>query len=990
MANGIKFSQLPVTPFLQGNEKLHVLQNNLNRMTTISALTGAVGAYAVKNTNLINTLSANLLTEIQENDTLISALSSIRLLSDNRLDTRIDQLSSWVDVEFNAFETQVDNDIEQIRSEIVAVSAGSGSPVFITSVDNTTGLEQIQYQPNTVPSDYIVTSVIVDDDQAIEVTMEWDGPATEWMGDAYINDQTVSTSEIARIGDTRRFRATKTIDLQGADTIEARVNAESYVVDVSKLGDGPTIVGVTFGPPPTVNGFTPAYYLDGDQVEVTVQFDTDDVSSVTLYDDASYATTGVTDLQISTTGSPPQATFTATINTPHSSITNLPLKISAKNSFGTQGLEHVSVNTIPCKIAPDITHVTYDVPPTINGFQAEYFLHGESVNVVVELDNANVDSINIVRDSNNLSLQQDTRNVNTFGTPPSASFIARVATDLMSITNQPGKFAAVTRSHVGVEYTSTETIPVKYGPDITNISISDIPTTGGYQPGFYLHGDPLNIVAEFDTANVIIVTGASTSYANNPPGVNVTTAGSPPSASFTTSVYATNWQLESKAVGLQALGSASGAGNVYVHDTQLPVKYAPEITNVSFGAYPGVQTELKDGDTIQMTVEYDTNAVSTTNIYGGSTYAGQNGQYTTPPVSLSATMNITIDTNVESPTNQSVRLRTTGTVNNAGPYHVSTATVTVNNIRPTFSGWGVNYPNTQTALKNGDQATVNLVVSNTGSTPTYTYSSPNGHLTIADVGVYNVTKNVTCNAVLGVNESTNNYTVTVNRRENNTNSTYSNVVFIADIAPVITIDSTQLMRSGGSAGTSAQQYTITARSDQYISYYDMDATTNAGSVGNWSNISQNRVWSSPMTVQDTHIKGTHPWVNVVATNRAGLTTSTIATNPNYTLAGFVQRSVTIPSLSRTVGIGTSVHDVSKLTASETFRGTITFDSTIPHGTTLDPSLDSGVDVTNKFTIVDSNNPNVVDYNGDTFFYLDRTAASNNVSGTSQLTIEETT
>ena len=170
----------------------------------------------------------------------------------------------------------------------------------------------------------------------------------------------------------------------------------------------------------------------------------------------------------------------------------------------------------------------------------------------------------------------------------------------------------------------------------------------------------------------------------------------------------------------------------------------------------------------------------------------------------------------------------------------------------------------------------------------------------------------------------------------------------------------------------------------------MDATTNSGSIGNWNNISQNKVWNAQMTVDDSVSKGTNPWVNITATSRSGWTVSTITTNPNYTLAGFVERTVTIPSLSRTVGIGTTVQNVNKLIASETFRDGITFDTTIADGTTLDPSLDTGVDVNKKFTIVNSNNLNVVDYNGDTFFYLDKTAAANNVSGTSQLTIEETT
>ena len=94
------------------------------------------------------------------------------------------------------------------------------------------------------------------------------------------------------------------------------------------------------------------------------------------------------------------------------------------------------------------------------------------------------------------------------------------------------------------------------------------------------------------------------------------------------------------------------------------------------------------------------------------------------------------------------------------------------------------------------------------------------------------------------------------------------------------------------------------------------------------------------------------------------------------------------ALSRTRALGTAVGDPTELTVSETFRGSITFDSTIADGTSLDADISTGVDVASKFTIVDSTDPTTVDYGGDTIFYLDRVAVNNNVSGTSVITIEE--
>lgn len=994
MSSGIKFSQLPTTTTLLGQELIPILQSNLNRLTTIDALTGAVGEYALKNTSLIRSMSAYLLGEIRDNDTLIDILSAYGLDNRNLIDTKIYQLSSWVDNEFTIFDQQVDQDLDQLRTEIQSVSSNAGAPVFIVGVDNTLGLEQLVYQSDTVPANHIVTSATVDDDSAVRVTMEWDGPPAEWMGEAYINEQLVNTNDIARIGNTRRFTATKTLDLQGAKEIVARVNNQTYTVPVSTLGAGPEILNVTFGPPPTVNGFTPTYFLEGDQVQVTVQFDTSDVSSVTLYSGSSYATESVVDQPISTIGSPPSATFVATIDTTNSATTQLPLRISAKNSFGTKGAEHVSIATIPCKAGPSITNITFGNIPTTNGYTPAYFMDGDNVQVTAEFDNANVSNVKSVGGTSYALLANNSISVTTIGTPPSAVFTGVIDTNSQSIINNVARLAARSDKQIlGVETNSATTIPVKYGPDITNISIGGPPVTNGYQPTFYMHNDPINIVVELDTANVLLVGrgGDVNGSVLEAAYLNVTTTGSPPSASFTANIETSDLTLTNRYIQLNAQGPGNRSGSYSTYPDAIPVKRGPDITNVSFGVYPGIQTELKDDDTIDMTVEYDTNNVVQTQVIGGTTYAGKSETLNSIVTNLSATMTLTIDTAVDYPHYQPVRLRARGgtTNNRYGNYHDSAATLTLNNVYPRYTGWNVIYPNTQTALKQGDTATVRLTIIDAGNTPTVAYTSPGSQLTITDPNVSSINKTVTCNSVGTVNETTNNYSVTVNRRENDATSSYSNVVYIADTNPVMSIDAIPTMRSGGSHGTTAQNYTITARSDQYLSYYDMDATANAGTIGNWSNTSQNKVWSAQMTVNDTDDKGNYPWVNITATNRAGIVVNTITTNPTYDLEGFVERTITIPSLSRTVSIGTNVFDVSNLVASETFRGTMTFDSTIANGTTLDPSLDSGVDVTGKFTIVDSSNLNVVDYNGDTFFNLDKTAAANNVSGTSQLTIEET-
>ena len=127
-------------------------------------------------------------------------------------------------------------------------------------------------------------------------------------------------------------------------------------------------------------------------------------------------------------------------------------------------------------------------------------------------------------------------------------------------------------------------------------------------------------------------------------------------------------------------------------------------------------------------------------------------------------------------------------------------------------------------------------------------------------------------------------------------------------------------------------------------------------------------------------------------NLAGATSTVIpGAYSSYVLGGFVSRSVTVAAYGRTILLADTspfVQTTSKLTASETFRGTLTYDSSYTNGTTLDPATtDAGTG--GKFTITDSSNVIVVDLDGDTLWYLDKEAADQNSAGTAVITVEET-
>ena len=708
-----------------------------------------------------NTVDLGNLADELDNQTI--SLSDNTLSISNGNDVDLSAMNQSLTLSGNTLSLSDGNSVD-----LAALESSGISPVFITNVVNNNGLLQDTYISGTTPADKIVSAVTVDDDSNLDVTVEWDGPTDEWMGKVYINDVEV-TSGISQIGTTRRFTATVNVDLDGDENIVLTGNGTTHTVPVTLLGGGPVVSNVSFSSPPTYSGHQHSMFLDGDTVDITMTFNTTDVSSISLDGGNDTATSNINNdsVTVSDNGDGTSSlTYTTTIDTTLSSETQVPVKISAKNSFGTEGDEH----------------------------------------------------------------------------------------------------------------TSTATIPVRKGP---------------------------------------------------------------------------------------------------------------EITAVTFGSYPGSQTELKDNDQISIDVTFDTNNVSQIQLTS-SGYASSNQTKNITPNALSDTTNITIDTSVTSAQDQSIRLRAKTISGSWGDYHISANKVTVNNVGPTYSSYSVSYPGGRSALKDTETADVSLTISNVGSSPTYTYSNPRSEVTVPDVNTYSQTKTVTCTDPNVYNISSNNYSVSVNRAENDKTTSYSNVIKIADTLPTLTVSGLPgVMRSGGGENTSPQTYTVTVTSNQQLESFTMDTAASAGTLtGSWNGSNSNRTWTRNLQITDDDLKGTFDWASVSAVNLADESQTSISSGSSYVLGGFVSRSLTVSALSRTRSLGTSVSDPTNLTISETFRGSISFDNTIADGATLDPDISSGVDVASKFTIVDSSDPTTVDYSGDTFFYLDRVAVNNNVSGTSVITVEE--
>jgi hypothetical protein len=140
--------------------------------------------------------------------------------------------------------------------------------------------------------------------------------------------------------------------------------------------------------------------------------------------------------------------------------------------------------------------------------------------------------------------------------------------------------------------------------------------------------------------------------------------------------------------------------------------------------------------------------------------------------------------------------------------------------------------------------------------------------------------------------------------------------------------------------------------------------------------------SYAITVSDLDTKGTFNW-QASATNLANITTTSILTNPTYTLSGFSSRTASASPNSLGAGlapIGTTVSNANSITFENISEG-----GSAPNGGTIYTyqtysngiQLDNTYDLNNKFTICDSSG--ITNSSGGYVFNLDKLNRSANTS-----------
>lgn len=403
----------------------------------------------------------------------------------------------------------------------------------------------------------------------------------------------------------------------------------------------------------------------------------------------------------------------------------------------------------------------------------------------------------------------------------------------------------------------------------------------------------------------------------------------------------------------------------------ITVQAAPTVLTCVFsGGYPSGQSELKAGDTFQISGTTDSPAdLIEIADFGACDFASIG---IAPGTSFSITGTIADRGTTVQDLVARVRARNSSLAYGATFDTDATGVVDgvnkvkCNNQYPVFVEGATTFPGGQLAFKGVESGSHDVLVTFYDA---LTYSSPHGDFTIGSPTTYVQDKPITCTNPGDYNDSATNFRIVATRFANAAVNTHDATIEVADTAPVVTITQPAArLRSGGNDGTTVQDYLITATGDQNL-LSAPDLTIPIG--GTWQGpgfVGGPKVWTRTIQIHDNDAKGTTAWGFVGPTmNRAGTMASIVGSQAN---GGFVPRDITFAAFSQTVQIGAEVVTYAKLTAG-------IFVST-GNPSTRNPAQGNTSDLADTYTVLAlAVNPTTVHWN-------DVTAAASNSSGTAQL------
>lgn len=347
--------------------------------------------------------------------------------------------------------------------------------------------------------------------------------------------------------------------------------------------------------------------------------------------------------------------------------------------------------------------------------------------------------------------------------------------------------------------------------------------------------------------------------------------------------------------GVNTITAESSTGTVTTVDVTR-VGVGPAILSIVIGSYPGVQTEVKQGDLVPVTITTEPDAEEITILSSTTCNAT-----TIPVVGGVANGNITISTGSGSLTFTAKARNSFGTFGEifTSPF------ITINQTYPSFSSFVVTYPVGQLAIKDTESATVSCTVSNFD---TISYSGTG--LSVDDQN-YAVTKTITSTSAAYVVTGTN-YTITATRAANNATATGSTLVKLATAPPTasISIAGTPTRLVSSPAGI---DYEIRVTPSQQLS----SAPTLVSSAGVWQGswTLNGSYWKRNLRISDADSRGIKSFSGLTLSSLSLVPGSVINAGDSYTVGGLSARVLTFSAFSRVAPIGAAVAIESKTSSS---------------------------------------------------------------------------
>ncbi len=380
-----------------------------------------------------------------------------------------------------------------------------------------------------------------------------------------------------------------------------------------------------------------------------------------------------------------------------------------------------------------------------------------------------------------------------------------------------------------------------------------------------------------------------------------------------------------------------GSGSVRIPNQPVPPALAPVISNVTIvdapstsSLYPGVQSEVKQGDTFYISFESD---IEISSIVVEGTGAGTAGAVSLTPGTSFTEVAVTCGYLPTVASLENISIKGVAALTSTS-WVASTNQINCNSLKPSIAFGAPTYPPGQQAIKSTESANVVMTLADYD---TIAYTST--QTTVTDN-----TTDIDCEYLADdYNISSNNVTATATRAANDTTTVVSSLVKIVNVpAQVVLSGLPNPMKSGGNHDTLAQEYTVTMTCNQEL-ITRCSTTIPIGTLGAFTTPAQNvLVTTATVTVDDSDVQGTYNFTPPTdGEGLSGIPITAWTTGAAYTILGFVDRLVALAPFTSNVTVTGPLEDTNKANV------TISWDFT-PDAQTYS-AVDG--DLVNQFTIL---------------------------------------